>query len=75
MLKYNYLIFLSFLMIFIRCADKIKKETHQFTNDLVHETSPYLLQHAHNPVYWKAWNKSSLEQARKENEERNRKGA
>ncbi|MGJ8745458.1 thioredoxin domain-containing protein [Polaribacter sp.] len=54
-------------MIFIRCTDKIKKETHQFTNDLVHETSPYLLQHAHNPVNWKAWNKTSLEAAKKEN--------
>jgi uncharacterized protein YyaL (SSP411 family) len=26
-----------------------------FTNDLIEETSPYLLQHAHNPVQWKPW--------------------
>ena len=26
-----------------------------FTNDLIKETSPYLLQHAHNPVQWKPW--------------------
>jgi len=25
------------------------------TNSLIHETSPYLLQHAHNPVNWHAW--------------------
>ena len=39
---------------------------HQYTNDLIHETSPYLLQHAHNPVNWmpwgdKAWNKAKSE--------------
>ena len=38
-----------------------------YTNDLIHETSPYLLQHAHNPVNWKAWNPEVLEQAQKEN--------
>jgi len=27
----------------------------KFTNDLSQETSPYLLQHAHNPVQWKPW--------------------
>jgi uncharacterized protein YyaL (SSP411 family) len=26
------------------------EQTHLFTNELIHETSPYLLQHAHNPV-------------------------
>ncbi|WP_053992969.1 thioredoxin domain-containing protein [Mangrovimonas sp. TPBH4] len=41
--------------------------THQFTNDLIHETSPYLLQHAHNPVDWKPWNDKTLELAKKEN--------
>jgi uncharacterized protein YyaL (SSP411 family) len=32
-------------------------------NLLAHETSPYLLQHASNPVYWKAWNQETLAQA------------
>lgn len=40
---------------------------HKFTNDLVHESSPYLLQHAHNPVNWKPWNKEVLNQAQIEN--------
>jgi uncharacterized protein YyaL (SSP411 family) len=40
---------------------------HKFTNDLINETSPYLLQHAHNPVAWKAWNDETLEHAKKEN--------
>ncbi|AXT50271.1 thioredoxin domain-containing protein [Aquimarina sp. BL5] len=37
------------------------------TNDLIKETSPYLLQHAHNPVNWKAWNDESLALAEAEN--------
>lgn len=37
------------------------------TNALIHETSPYLLQHAHNPVNWMAWNPESLRQAKAEN--------
>ena len=32
-------------------------------NQLSNESSPYLLQHANNPVHWKAWNKDSLTQA------------
>lgn len=40
---------------------------HEYTNDLVNETSPYLLQHAHNPVNWKAWNKETLAEAKSEN--------
>lgn len=40
---------------------------HPYTNDLIHETSPYLLQHAHNPVHWKPWNEETLAQAKKEN--------
>ena len=40
---------------------------HKYTNDLIKETSPYLLQHAHNPVNWKAWNDASLKEAKNEN--------
>ena len=36
-------------------------------NELHLQTSPYLLQHANNPVHWKAWNTNSLAQANKEN--------
>ncbi|MEP7337511.1 MAG: thioredoxin domain-containing protein [Acidobacteriota bacterium] len=39
---------------------------HKFTNQLIHETSPYLLQHAHNPVDWYAWNDETLERAKRE---------
>lgn len=40
---------------------------HAFTNDLIHETSPYLLQHAHNPVNWMPWNEKTLQKAKEEN--------
>ena len=36
----------------------------QFTNRLAHETSPYLRQHAHNPVDWYPWGEEALQQAR-----------
>ncbi len=39
---------------------------HPFTNALAKETSPYLLQHAHNPVNWYPWGEEALEKAKKE---------
>ena len=36
-------------------------------NQLSQETSPYLLQHANNPVHWKAWNPNSLAKAKEKN--------
>src|SRR5215203_4300615 len=36
-------------------------------NHLIHETSPYLLQHAHNPVDWYPWGEEAFEKARREN--------
>ncbi len=40
---------------------------HRFTNDLIHATSPYLLQHAHNPVNWMPWGPAAFEKAKREN--------
>src|ERR1700737_656860 len=39
----------------------------QHTNRLPRETSPYLLQHAHNPVDWYPWGNEALQRARTEN--------
>ncbi|MCP2506324.1 MAG: thioredoxin domain-containing protein [Nitrosopumilus sp.] len=36
-------------------------------NNLIHETSPYLLQHAENPVNWYGWNDEALQKAKDEN--------
>jgi uncharacterized protein YyaL (SSP411 family) len=39
----------------------------RFTNRLIEESSPYLLQHAHNPVNWYAWSDEAFERAKREN--------
>jgi uncharacterized protein len=39
---------------------------HKHTNHLAHEKSPYLLQHAHNPVDWFAWGDEAFEKAKRE---------
>jgi uncharacterized protein YyaL (SSP411 family) len=36
----------------------------KYANRLINETSPYLLQHAHNPVDWYPWNEEALEKAK-----------
>ena len=41
------------------------KKEHKYTNRLFLETSPYLLQHAHNPVNWYPWGKEAFDTARK----------
>lgn len=70
------IILLIFLLLF-SCSNNAKPQpskakamdntTHKFTNNLITETSPYLLQHAHNPVNWHAWNDETLAKAKKEN--------
>lgn len=39
---------------------------HTYTNHLIQETSPYLLQHAHNPVNWYPWGEEALQKAKSE---------
>ena len=41
-------------------------DSHKHTNRLIHETSPYLLQHAHNPVDWYPWGGEALAYAKQE---------
>lgn len=38
----------------------------QYPNRLIHETSPYLLQHAYNPVDWQPWSEETLKKAKAE---------
>ncbi len=42
------------------------KGNSNYTNALIHESSPYLLQHAHNPVEWHPWSAEILAKAQKE---------
>lgn len=41
--------------------------TNNKPNRLIAEKSPYLLQHAHNPVNWFPWGKEAFEKAKREN--------
>ena len=64
----KHLFTLAFIILIIGCKGQNSKSMkHQYTNALVNETSPYLLQHAHNPVDWNAWNETTLEKAKTEN--------
>lgn len=50
------------------CQTKTSKTVdHKNTNALIDETSPYLLQHAHNPVDWQPWGKEAFEKAKAKN--------
>ena len=40
--------------------------SHKYTNRLIHEKSPYLLQHAHNPVDWYPWGSEAFQKAARE---------
>jgi len=44
----------------------LTEQTTARTNRLIHSTSPYLLQHAHNPVDWHPWGEEALRRARAE---------
>jgi uncharacterized protein YyaL (SSP411 family) len=59
--------FLIFSLILVTSCKSKKMRSYKHTNDLIKETSPYLLQHAHNPVNWHAWNDETLALAKKEN--------
>ncbi len=47
-------------------ASKMGGNDHPYTNRLINETSPYLLQHAHNPVDWYPWGEEALTRAKTE---------
>lgn len=63
-------IVLSGLIYFSGCETSKKvenEENHKYTNHLINESSPYLLQHAHNPVDWYPWGEEALQKAKDEN--------
>ncbi len=44
-----------------------QRASYPYTNHLIHESSPYLLMHAHNPVDWYPWGEQAFELAKREN--------
>ena len=56
-------------LVMVSCgkAESMTEDTeHKYTNRLIHETSPYLLQHAHNPVDWFPWGSEAFEKAKRQ---------
>jgi uncharacterized protein len=45
----------------------VNQLSHDYTNHLIHESSPYLLMHAHNPVDWYPWGQEAFDLAKREN--------
>ena len=67
-LKVSLLLFLLILIFGLGWLVESKNQkSFQHTNRLIHEKSPYLLQHAHNPVDWYPWGEEAFEKAKKEN--------
>lgn len=74
-MKQNLLVMCIILLLIIGCGNSnsqySKKEKgktmHKFTNKLINEKSPYLQQHAHNPVDWYPWGNEAFEKAKQEN--------
>lgn len=66
---YKHFISFAFFILILSCESQTKQNMskHTFTNSLITETSPYLLQHAHNPVNWYAWHDKALKLAKEEN--------
>lgn len=72
MKTFHYLLLTFITIALFGCKGQNKEtetleEQHSFTNELIHETSPYLLQHAHNPVNWYPWGEKAFAKAKKEN--------
>ncbi len=57
----------SIQKIYLSGGFSVEMAEHAHTNRLIDETSPYLLQHAHNPVDWHPWGEEALSKSRAEN--------
>ncbi len=71
---YEIILFLIIVFATSSCGESIKMEgknnmnnQSEKPNHLINEKSPYLLQHAYNPVEWYPWGEEAFEKARKEN--------
>ena len=65
-MRYPFLLLLSLLFFLLGCKSNDSQTSYDYTNALINESSPYLLQHAHNPVNWYPWGEEALEKAKKE---------
>ena len=61
------ILFILPVSLFLQCNSVKQNMPQDHTNALINETSPYLLQHAHNPVNWYPWGEEALKKAKDEN--------
>jgi uncharacterized protein YyaL (SSP411 family) len=61
----SWILFLLAITVFLSCGNDAKMKGRK-PNRLIHEKSPYLLQHAYNPVDWHPWGDEAFEKAREE---------
>ncbi len=67
MSRYLALVIITFSIFSCKSTKKNTSHSdHLYTNHLIDESSPYLLQHAHNPVDWHPWNDETLAKAKAE---------
>jgi uncharacterized protein YyaL (SSP411 family) len=59
--------FLGFLLVLLGYMDDTGRCEDVFNNRLIHESSPYLLKHATNPVDWHPWGEDAFSLAKKKN--------
>jgi uncharacterized protein YyaL (SSP411 family) len=62
----KYIPFITLVLAFSSSCQTTGSKQHQHTNALINESSPYLLQHAHNPVNWYPWGEEALKKAQDE---------
>src|SRR5215472_11310664 len=55
------------LLVAAPTQSEVRNGTPRYSNHLIHEKSPYLLLHAHNPVDWYPWGEQAFLKARREN--------
>jgi uncharacterized protein YyaL (SSP411 family) len=67
LMRRNILLFFIILVFYDCRGQNQNKMEHTYTNELIKSSSPYLLQHAHNPVNWQPWTDDVVVRAKKEN--------
>lgn len=65
-IEMRYPLFVLFFLTPLFACSKVQEESMNRGNLLIHEKSPYLLQHAHNPVNWYPWGDEAFERAKNE---------
>ncbi len=66
-MRYKLRIYILTIVLILPSTYVMADKNNSYTNRLIEEKSPYLLQHAHNPVDWYPWGEEAFKKAKKEN--------